>query len=312
MKISVVIPNYNGEKILEKNLPKVLEALKSSEYEFELIISDDCSSDNSVDVIHKFIEDHKDSKIKIKFLISKNNGGFSANVNHGASEASGEILVLLNTDVIPSGDFLKPLLSHFNNENVFAVGCMDQSLENDKIILRGRGKGVWEKGFLVHSAAELDGKDTLWVSGGSGAFRKNIWDKLGGLDQLYNPFYWEDIDLSYRARKSGYKTLFEEKSIVRHEHDKGVIKTKFRPENVKRIVYRNQFIFAWKNSDFNTLILGVFWLPYHLGNALITGNSALLAGFFEALKILPKIWSSRQKAKKYFSKSDKQVTAIIQ
>ena len=97
---------------------------------------------------------------------------------------------------------------------------------------------------------------------------KSIWDELGGLDILYNPFYWEDIDLSYRARKSGYKTLFENKSVVRHEHEKGSIKNKYNPQDVKKIAYKNQFIFAWKNSDFSTLIYGHFWLPYHLLKAL--------------------------------------------
>ena len=48
---------------------------------------------------------------------------------------------------MPEKDFLKPLMEHFNDESVFAVGCMDKSIENGKTVLRGRGIGKWKKGF---------------------------------------------------------------------------------------------------------------------------------------------------------------------
>ena len=315
MNLSVVIPNYNGEKIIGKNLPKVLASVKDySSGSVEIIISDDCSSDSSLDIIQEFIESNKKSSVKIKLFTSlKNkNEGFSSNVNRGVRAATGEVLILLNTDVIPSKNFLKPLLKHFENPEVFAVGCMDESLENGKLILRGRGVGKWEKGFMIHSAGDLEKKDTLWVSGGSGAFRKSIWDKLGGLDTLYNPFYWEDIDLSYRAKKSGYLTLFEKESVVRHEHDEGVIKEKYKPDNVKKVVYRNQFIFAWKNSDFGNLIKNILWFPFHFITSLIGGDYLLLAGFFKALILLPKIIRSRIISHKQFILTDRQVIQSLE
>ncbi len=311
MNVSVIIPNYNGERILEKNLPKVLESLEGyKKGNVELIISDDKSNDNSVEILNKFADENKSKKVKIQILTAKVNKGFSSNVNRGARVATGEILILLNTDVIPSGKFLDPLLVHFSNENVFAVGAMDESVEGEKIILRGRGVGVWKRGFLNHKAGKLDKKDTLWVSGGSGAFRKTMWDKLGGLDEIYNPFYWEDIDLSYRALKSGWVTIFEKESVVRHEHEKGVIKSKYKPSWVRRIVYRNQFIFSWINSDFATLISGIFWLPYHMIKAVFAGDLSFILGFMYALKRLPRIIKSRNKARKLFINTDKTVTSI--
>lgn len=310
MKISIIIPNYNGEKILGENLPKVLDSLEDYSNDSEIIICDDASIDNSIDIINDFFEKNRHAKVKLKLITADKNKGFSSNVNSGVRNANGEILILLNTDVLPKKDFIKTLLSHFDDEKIFAVGCMDESIEDGEMILRGRGKGSWQRGFLVHSAADLDGFDTLWVSGGSGAFRKSIWDKLGGLDPNFNPFYWEDIDLSYRARKSGYKTIFEKRSIVRHDHGKGVIKSKFKPDNVKKIVYRNQFIFAWKNSDFTTLISHIFWLPYHLIRALLSSDLPLIKGFTLALRNLPRILIARNHARKLFIKSDKEVTTL--
>jgi len=312
MNISVVIPNYNGEVILEKNLQKVLEAIRNySIGNVEVIIADDCSSDKSINLVNEFIEKNNDNKMIIKLLTSEKNQGFSSNVNKGVKAATGNIIVLLNTDVIPSKNFLTPLLDHFKDRQVFGVGCMDESVENGKIVLRGRGVGRWEKGILVHSAGNLNKNDTLWVAGGSGAFRKEIWDKLGGLDEIYSPFYWEDIDISYRALKSGYKCVFEKNSVVRHEHEKGAIRSKYSQADIRKIAYTNQFIFVWKNADVGLLVSHVLWLPYHLSKGLL-GDRLLIIGFLKALLKINKVLDSRMQARKQFKLSDKQVIQAIE
>lgn len=305
MNISIIIPNYNGEKLIQKNLPKVIEELSNySKYKSEIIIVDDASVDNSMDVLKSF----EDKYSNLVILRNEKNLGFSSTVNKGVANAKYEILILLNTDVYPSKGFLLPLLKHFNNDDVFAVGCMDKSIEADKTILRGRGLGQWERGFLVHKRGEVNKTNTLWVSGGSGAFRKSIWEKLGGLNELYNPFYWEDIDLSYRALKSGYKILFEPKSIVYHEHDKGAIKSKYSPYQIKVIAYRNQFIFVRENvTDIDLKIKHLIWLPYHLVKALIAGDIAFFIGYFKSLVLLPKIIKSSLTYQKLFVKKDSEV-----
>lgn len=298
MNLSVIIPNYNGKDLLKKNLPKVFEAVENT----EIIVVDDASTDGSLGVLNDF-------KTKIKILKNEKNLGFSSTINKGVKEAKGEIIVLLNTDVVPEKDFLKPLLKHFENKKIFAVGCMDKSVEDDKIVLRGRGVGQWKRGFLVHSRGEIDKTNTLWVGGGSGAFRKSIWEELGGFDGLYNPFYWEDIDLSYRALKSGYKIVFEPKSVVSHEHEKGAIKSSYSNFKVKTIVYRNQFIFVWKNAtDLNLQFFHLLWLPYHFIKAFMKGDIAFFTGFFTAFFRLPKIISSSLEDQKSFILKDSQVT----
>lgn len=315
MDISVIIPNYNGENLLKKNIPRVISVLtdfaKKRQREIEIIITDDASEDNSIQVSKTLIEKYSD--IPIKLIESNLNSGFSGNVNRGVKEAVGEILLLLNTDVIPKAGFLEPLLKHFENEEVFAVACMDESIENEKIVLRGRGIGQWKRGFLIHSKGSLEKSDTLWVSGGSGAFRRSIWNELKGLNELYNPFYWEDIDLSYRALKSGYKLIFEKKSVVIHEHEKGAIKSKFSSSDVKRIAYRNQFIFVWLNAtDLMILLLHILWLPVHLISGLFRLDGSFFAGLFKALILVPKIVKSRSYNVKAFKKGDREVTSVFE
>ena len=311
MNLSIIIPNYNGEKLLQKNLPKVLDAVREySKGRVEIIVADDPSTDKSHQVIKDFIENIKNKHIIGKTISNKNKkeAGFSKNVNRGVSLATGEILILLNSDVAPYKDFLTPLLSYFSDPEVFAVGCIDESIENGKKVFRGRGVGFWKKGFFIHSEGQLNKDDSLWVSGGSGAFRRTIWNKLKGLDILYNPFYWEDIDISYRALKAGYKICLASESIVIHEHEKGAIKSKFKPIQIQKTAYRNQFIFIWKNiTDVALIFSHIFWLPYNFLSALRRNDWAFFTGFFQALLLFPKIMNSRENARKLFITTDKKI-----
>ncbi len=311
MKISIVIPNYNGKHLLEKNLPSVIQAIEyytiKEKAPGEIIIVDDCSEDDSVLFVTNEINKLKE-RIPIKLFNNDHNRGFSTTVNRGVYEANGDIVVLINTDVIPEKEFLVPLLKHFINEKVFAVGCMDKSLEGDKVVFRGRGIGKWSRGFLIHNRGEINKSNTLWASGGSSAFRKSIWDKLGGLQELYNPFYWEDIDMSYRALKSDYQIVFEPESIVTHKHAEGIIKRKYSPSAIKKIAYRNQFMFVWLNvTDLDLRLSHILWLPYHFFKAIIRGDSAFWAGFFYAFIRIPKIVQSNFQTQKLFKKKDREI-----
>lgn len=305
MSISVIVPNYNGEKLLKTNLPSVIASLKNYQDQKEIIIVDDASEDSSKNIIKKFI-DNKD--VDIQLLENEKNLGFASTVNKGVENAKGEIVVLLNTDVKPQENFLIPLISNFSDGNVFAVGALDKSIENQKVVKRGRGLGKWRRGFLVHRRGEVNKKDTLWVSGGSGAFRKAIWEVLGGLNELYNPFYYEDIDLSYRALKSGYKIIFEPKSIVVHNHEEGSIKSKYSDSEIKTIAYRNQFIFVWENAtDLDLQFSHLLWLPGHLVKALLRRDKEFFVGFLGALILFPKVIKFKLKAQKLFIKKDKEI-----
>lgn len=313
MDISIVIPNLNGRDLLLANIPRILTAVE--EYKkgaIEIVVTDDASKDGSIEAVLQLFQDIATKYPKISYQILKNplgvNRGFSGNVNIGVKAAKGEIVILLNSDVIPKKGFLEPLLSHFPNPLVFAVGCMDESVEDRKIVLRGRGVGKWERGFLHHAAGHLNSMHTLWVSGGSGAFRKSIWEQLGGLNELYNPFYWEDIDLSYRAQKAGYTVLFEKKSIVRHEHSKGAIKTFYKPFRVRKIVYRNQFLFTWLNlTDTMLIAKHLLWLPYHIAKAIKHFDLAFFYGLVMAMVRIPKVILYRQKTKSLWKRTDAQV-----
>lgn len=281
-KVSIVIPNWNGVELLKKHLPTVLRESTGA----EVIVVDDASDDDSAIYLHKHFPE-------VTVITKTKHEGFASSVNAGVEKANGDIVILLNTDIAPEKGYLEPLLAHFSDPNVFAVGCLDKSHEKGEIILRGRGIGWWEKGLYVHKRGEVDKADTAWVSGGSGAFKKSVWMELGGMDTRFNPFYWEDIDLSYRAKEKGYRVLFEPKSMVHHYHEEGKIKSEFTKEEIEQIVYRNQFYFVWKHAPLGQLCLSILWTPIRIGKEAVHGKWEMLHGLLRALPSFPGTLFSR-------------------
>lgn len=292
--MSIVLPNWNGSSLLEKNLPSVIAAAPDS----EIIVADDASDDNSCLML-------KQKFPTIVIVENKKQQGFAGNINSGVAKANGEIVVLLNTDVSPEKDFLEYLIPHFSDPNVSAVGCLEKSHEPTGIVLRGRGLARWEKGFFIHTRGEVNSHTTAWVTGGSSAYRRTVWNTLGGMDVLYNPFYWEDIDLSYQMLKSGYTILFEPKSIVHHFHEQGKIKTSYTIDQVKRIAFRNQFMFLWKNiSDIKIWRDYCIWMPVRLIQALFSRDMNMIYGYCMMITKCFDIQKSRKKASRYWRRSD--------
>lgn len=304
MSVDIIIPNYNGSAIIEKALPNVFRALKN--YKGKVIIVDDGSKKEEVLLLSDLVEKYASEGKHIKLVKHVKNKGFSSAVNTGVRASDADFVVLLNSDIIPHEDFLKSPLNHLiDNKNLFAVGCMDESIENGKTILRGRGVAKWSGGMLSHSRGEVDKSDTFWTSGGSSIIRRDLYQKFGGMDEIYNPFYWEDIDLSYRARKMGFDIMFDNKSKVTHFHETGAIKSNFTVSKVTKIAHRNQFMFIWKNiTSINLITNHILLLPINILKAIKSGDTNLLYGFFLALIKLPAIIKKRNLQKKSYKISD--------
>ena len=239
-KVSVIIPNYNGRDLLAKNLSGVISAANYSKNRImEVIVVDDDSKDASCEFI-------KDKYPEIRLIKHSQNRGFAASVNTGVRSAKAELVCLLNSDVMPDRDFLEHVLANFKDANVFAVSLHEAGY--------GWGKAYFKNGFveLAPGAETASIHDTFWASGGSAIFARTLWIKVGGMDEiLFSPFYWEDIDLSYRAAKRGYKVLWDPAGKVVHEHEATVKKANAR--YVAKIRQRNQILFIWKNITSQTL-----------------------------------------------------------
>jgi GT2 family glycosyltransferase len=236
-----VIPNYNGEKLIEKNLSKVLIAKDNPKNQIkEIILVDDGSSDGSTLLI-------KTKFPAVKLIKHTKNRGFSAAVNTGVRSAKGDLILLLNTDVLPEDSFLAPIFKHFENNRTFAVSLHEKGY--------GWAKGNFSEGYiqLAMGAESASVHSSFYVSGGSGVFRRSLWVTLGGMDEkLLSPFYWEDIDLCYRAAKRGYLNLWEPDGHVIHIHESTI--GGFSKSYVQCIRERNQLLMLWKNIHSQNLI----------------------------------------------------------
>lgn len=293
-KVSVVIPSWNSESQLKQNLPYVFKA--ASAVNAEIVVVDDASAyDNSADYLRSLGS-------KIRFYENKTNGGFSFTVNRGVSLARGDVAILLNTDVHPSSDCFANCLKQFSDSSVFAV-----TFNSGEAWAGGR----WEDGLLQHAKVEPtkanEGKRnlSLWASGGQAAFSRIKWLELGGMDLMYKPFYWEDVDLGYRAWKRGWRIIWDPKSHCVHDHQKSVIASNFTPEFVRATAQRNQFLFVWKNiHDSRMLASHLRQIPSFLKN--------YPAPFFRALTLLPQALRSRAKEKLASIRSDQEVLSLWQ
>lgn len=305
--ISIVIPNYNGAEILQQNLPAVIQ--HTQKYNAPIIIVDDSSTDNSVHIIAEKFPN-------ITLIKKPTNEGFSSTVNIGVKNATTDLVCLLNSDIIPKPDFLDPLLNYFDDAQTAAVGMMDLSDDNDT---HGRGKFIFQSGFLLHQKYAdkdqfLSSGPTGWVSCGSGVFSKKIWDELGGLDELLNPFYFEDVDFGYRAWKAGYKMLFEKQAVVEHIHKKGAIKSNYHEERIKTISYRNQIYFSATNlTDRDLYAQFLTTLPKNILIAVKNNDQPFLKSVKEAVSNISKIQASRTSKQKITQKlTDQQIIKLFE
>ncbi|BCX14739.1 MAG: glycosyl transferase [Patescibacteria group bacterium] len=234
-KVSVVITNYNGRDLLAKNLPSVVKASKNPKNRIiEIIVVDDASTDGSVNFLKKEFAD-------VRVIFHRKNRGFASASNTGIRSAKGNLICLLNNDVSCTENFLESAIKIFqSNEKVFGVSLHETGY--------GPAAGCFENGFVVHKPLPQTDRPqkTFWVSGGSGVFRRDLWIKVGWFDEeTFAPFYWEDVDISYRALKMGHELWWDPEGLVFHNHEQTI--GKFNKKYKSRVQERNQLLFIWKN-----------------------------------------------------------------
>lgn len=296
--ISIVVPNFNSGAILKKNLPKVQTLLKKSKLKYEIIITDDCSTDDSLKIL---------ATSHYNLVTSLKNTGFGSNVDRGIRQAKGEFVFIINAiDALPKDEnYFKLMLAHFENPKVFSVGATKQDQKN-----HGSGEVYFEKGYFLHRRSNGPKQLTAWADGGSQAIRKDYYLKIGGFDPLYK-FYWEDVDLGYRAWKAGYEVHFEQKAILLHKKEEGPI-SKFYSAREQRIMnLRNQMIFTWKNSDALFNLTNILWFPYEVAVAIKNMDNDWFSAYFQAISQWPYIFYRRFQQKKVAKVSDLELLKVI-
>ena len=258
MKLSIIIVNYNVKHFLEQCLKSVEKAIE--QLDAEIIVVDNNSVDGSLKMInHKFP--------KVVVIPNKTNTGFSVANNQGINIAKGEHILLLNPDTVVQEDtFLKCVEFLDANENAGALGIKMFDGKGKFLPESKRGlptprvaffkifglSSVFPKSrvFGQYHLGYLDKDENHVVEVLSGAFmmiKKRVIEKVGNLDETFF-MYGEDIDLSYRITKGGYKNYyFADSNIIHYKGES----TKKSSINYVFVFYRAMIIFAKKHFSKN-------------------------------------------------------------
>lgn len=298
--ITVVIPNYNGAHLLQKNLPSVLNAMLHYPGESFLIVVDDGSSDHSIDVL-------KDAFPQAKIVLHTQNKGFAEAIHSGVNAANTELLFLLNSDVEVSPNIFAALTPYFEDANTFSVNPLiydeREQVKRHSWNLRQFKLGTlklmqWTLEKALQWRSEGKRLPCAYAHGGSFMVRKSMFLALGGFHPIYKPFYSEDYDLGLRAWRRGWASYFEPGVHIVHQ-SLGSIRSNVKMNYIKAIRRRNRYILEWMHLTRRQLIFCAIpaSLIQLLGELLLLDH-VNLKGFYWACLKLPAVMRARGTLKK--------------
>lgn len=237
--ISIVIPNYNGRTLLQETLPTVIGAAEDAKLPFEIVISDDCSTDDSV----PFLQQYPHPSVRV--LENKKNKGFSPTINAGIFNSQYSHVLLLNSDVKLTPGYFNGLLRYFERPDTFGVMSKIIGWDDDKIQDGGKvssfhGLKIKTSGnYLPVKKEEGQWYYSMYLSGANALVDRQKLLQIGGFDELFAPFYVEDFELSLRAWRMGWKCYYDDFAVCRHKLSVS-IKSNHKKKNVKVIYDRNK------------------------------------------------------------------------
>lgn len=290
--VSVVLPNYNGKKLMEMYLPSVMTALKNAETTYELIIIDDCSKDDSV----AFIRAHYPEVI---LFVNSKNLGFAGTCNRGIAAATMELTFILNSDVQLTPDYFMAQWKYFEQADTFGVMGRIMSKDGERIedaarILFYEGCRIKSNRFYYNeNAHEWD--YTAYLSGANALVDTAKLKELNGFDEIYSPFSSEDSDLSTRAWLLGWKCYYEHSSVCFHQVS-GSIKKNIRSKLVSTVYYRNRFIFQQIHlTGVRAYVLPIYILLVEVLAKTLIGKFWIWGSYREYLSMSEEIRLSKEK-----------------
>lgn len=211
-RVSVIIPNWNGLRLLRP----CLEALRRQTVaDREVIVVENASTDGSREALAAEYPE-------VRVLAQETNLGFAAGCNAGIRAARGRVIALLNNDVEAEPDWLAELLAALERHPRAGAVASRMMSHADRTLLNAAGdlyradgtpdsRGVWQAyGPPFDAEVEVFG-----ASGGAVAYRREMLEDVGLFEERF--FMWcEDVDLAWRARLAGWKTVYAPRAVVYH------------------------------------------------------------------------------------------------
>jgi GT2 family glycosyltransferase len=212
MRPTVVIPTLDARELLTR----ALESLKHQTLVPRVVVVDNASTDGTVERVHDRFPD-------VRVVVNEENLGFGRAVNSVALELDGDVLVLVNNDVVCEPEFIERICAPFTDPEVGMVAG---------VLIQGRSPNRIDSAGLVFDET-LRSWDYLWNEpvdaldrdlaepagpcGGAAAYRLSVYQRLGGFDETLFA-YWEDVDLTIRVRQSGLRCALAKDARAEHHH----------------------------------------------------------------------------------------------
>jgi len=220
MRLSIVILNWNGSHHLRRFLPSVV---KYSNYDWaEIVVADNLSTDDSREVILNEFPD-------VKYMQLDRNYGFAQGYNKALMENDAQYLLLLNSDVEVTANYLEPMMRMMDSNPLFAV-CQPKIMQIDhreKFEYAGASGGFIDhfgypfcRGRLINFQEQDLGQydrpiSVFWASGASMLVRGKLWHDAEGFDSDFWA-HMEEIDLCWRLKNRGFMVVVCPQSTVYH------------------------------------------------------------------------------------------------
>lgn len=244
---SIIIVNWNAKSYLKGCIDSVLS---QSFTDYEVILVDNASSDDSVDFV-------KNNFPQVTIIQNKENVGFAEGNNIGIKNSQGEIIVLLNPDTVTEKDWLSILINTIRSSKKIAAVTGKMYYLGDKY-----GKDAvfctWSKidpfsaaPYNFHESEPVSKVD--YLSGAAMAIKKDVLDNIGLMDSDYF-LYFEETDLCARMIRAGYDLMYIPSAIVWH-----AVSPLSNSKNKIYYMERSRIRFALKNFD-SSYILSFFFI----------------------------------------------------
>ncbi len=247
-KISIIIPNLNGEHLLGA----CLASLKRQSYQdFELVLVDNASQDNSLSLVA--------SEYPLAAICRfSENQGFSRAVNKGFSLARGAYIFLLNNDTELDPDCLKNLNDFLDERPDLSFAAAKMLFFDDRQIINNAGDTLSIYG-LAHQRGkgELDrgqyqkAEPIFSACAGGAMYRRELLERLNGFAENFWA-YLEDVDLGFRAQLLGCRGYLVPRAVIYHLDGGTSKKTK---NLVNFLTIRNSLYLVYRNYPLSLLVL---------------------------------------------------------
>lgn len=218
MKVAVVILNWNGVQLLEQFLPSVVK----NSPEATVYVADNASTDNSISYVNTFFP-------TVKIIKNDLNLGFAGGYNEALKSVDADLFALVNSDIEVTENWLKPIITTFENEPKTAIiqpKILDYK-RKEYFEYAGAAGGFIDKygypycrGRIFETLEKDNGQyddtsEIFWASGACFFIRSSVYKELKGFDADFFA-HQEEIDLCWRTINKGYTIMYNSASVVYH------------------------------------------------------------------------------------------------